>query len=1079
VTTELSDEGVRRVIAGELDATLFVEASAGSGKTTQLVARLLRILVSGRARVDEVAAITFTEAAAGELRDRLAGELERTVAENAESEAESSRAAEALAGLDGAAITTLHGFARRVLAEHPFAAGLPPVFEVLDEVRWAVGADERWRALVDRLLGDGEDARALQWAITCGIALEDLQAVAQEFDANWDLVPPVPPAPPLPPVVDRDPVLGPLRSAMALSGSCTEPGDKLLAHLRDLEPWARRLEGCADDVEVLGVLAGPGGRLSTTLGKAGSWSGRKAEVAGLLTAAQAAREQMVAASVDFALGQLARAIGRVTREAAESRRREGRLQFHDLLVLARDLVRDHPDVQAALHRQYRYLLVDEFQDTDPIQAELALRIASPEGPDPERRWQSLEVEPGRLFLVGDPKQSIYRFRRADPRLFHEVRTLLVSEPLQLTTNFRSVPGIVAWVDTAFEALTGSPHPPSRSARSARPGGPPVALLGSGPAAADRMEEVRAREAAEVASAVLSVRDEQWPVGEQSTPARLGDVTVLVPTRRSLPALQDAFDGAGIPYRLESSSLVYAAPEVQDLVTILNAVDDPTDEAAVVGALRSPGFGCGDDDLLRHRLAGGTWDYRAGRAGDGPVGEGLAALAELHRVRWWHGVRQLVGMVVERRRLMQTALDGPQWRESWRRLRFVLDQASQFAETNPGDLRGFLAWVDLQRDEDARVTEVVLPEGDVDAVRVMTIHAAKGLEFPVVIVAGLGSEPRLRARAALFGPDGPELAVRKLRETAGYRRLADGEKDADAAERLRLLYVATTRARDHLVVSVHRPRTGGQSMAARLDAVLESCATLWQPYRARAAAAPHAPTTREQPDADVAQRATWAVSRAERLASAAVPTVVAATGVSRLVEAAGPGEGQDDGIVDDDPERPAWRRGRAGTAVGRAVHAVLQSIDLVSGEGLAALAAAQAAAEGVPTRAGEVEALVRAALDSPIVRTAAESGRYWRELYVGTPFGTRVLEGFVDLLVEDPEGLSVVDYKTDQTTDLTGPSDGYRLQGAAYALAVEQVTGRPVERCTFLFLRADGALAREVSDLGAAKALVRQAVAQRG
>ncbi|MGH9093059.1 MAG: PD-(D/E)XK nuclease family protein, partial [Acidimicrobiales bacterium] len=152
----------------------------------------------------------------------------------------------------------------------------------------------------------------------------------------------------------------------------------------------------------------------------------------------------------------------------------------------------------------------------------------------------------------------------------------------------------------------------------------------------------------------------------------------------------------------------------------------------------------------------------------------------------------------------------------------------------------------------------------------------------------------------------------------------------------------------------------------------------------------------------------------------------------------------------------------------AVHGVLQVVDLATGEGLAELSAAQAGAEGVAARAGEVEALARSALAAEVVGDAVASGRYWRELYVGTPLGGRVLEGIVDLLVDGPRGLEVVDYKTDQEEDLDRVVAGYRLQGAAYAVAVERVTGRPVERCTFLFLRRDGAVARQVGALDAAK-----------
>ncbi len=234
-----------------------------------------------------------------------------------------------------------------------------------------------------------------------------------------------------------------------------------------------------------------------------------------------------------------------------------------------------------------------------------------------------------------------------------------------------------------------------------------------------------------------------------------------------------------------------------------------------------------------------------------------------------------------------------------------------------------------------------------------------------------------------------------------------------------------------------------------------------------------------------------LARAERprtIAATAVATLVAERDAGQRAASAGapatPGGGPEDG-PDDAPDdglggdKPAWRRGRAGTAVGRAVHATLQQVDLVSGAGLADLATVQAVAEGVPTRAGEIERLARGAFESPTVRRAVAGGRYWRELYVGAPVGDRVLEGFVDLLVESGDGLTVVDYKTDQLAadeDRDRALVRYGPQGAAYAVAVEAAVGRPVERCTFLFLAPAGAVALDVPDLGRAKAEVRSLLA---
>ena len=230
---------------------------------------------------------------------------------------------------------------------------------------------------------------------------------------------------------------------------------------------------------------------------------------------------------------------------------------------------------------------------------------------------------------------------------------------------------------------------------------------------------------------------------------------------------------------------------------------------------------------------------------------------------------------------------------------------------------------------------------------------------------------------------------------------------------------------------------------------------------------------DRPAPSLEARAAWVAHREARIARYGSAPVVAAT---RLAAEARAIEVRDDEAAD---ERPVWQRGRAGTSIGRAVHAVLQTVPLATGDGVDDVAAAQAAAEGVAGRAAEVAARARAALASPSVREAA-AGRHWRELFVAARLGDRTVEGYVDLLYETAAGdLVVVDYKTDAAAgdeELDAAVDRYRLQGAAYAAAVESVVGRPVSRCVFVFARPGRAVEREVTDLRGAVDEVRALVA---
>jgi ATP-dependent helicase/nuclease subunit A len=221
---------------------------------------------------------------------------------------------------------------------------------------------------------------------------------------------------------------------------------------------------------------------------------------------------------------------------------------------------------------------------------------------------------------------------------------------------------------------------------------------------------------------------------------------------------------------------------------------------------------------------------------------------------------------------------------------------------------------------------------------------------------------------------------------------------------------------------------------------------------------------------------WAEQRARVIAAGRRRPVAAATALAqaRVKEHGGADPNLEKG--DAEAERPAYRRGRGGTAVGRAVHAVLQTVDLATGDGLEATARAQARAEGVAEREAEIRALAASALQAPVVRTAVEQGRTrWREVPVAAMVDGVLVEGFIDLLIDTPDGLVVVDYKTDQVpsdAELDAAVARYSVQGAAYAVALETALARPVVRCVFVFARTGDPVEREVADLPAAAAGVR-------
>jgi ATP-dependent helicase/nuclease subunit A len=1119
------DQSARERITSELDGTLFVEAGAGSGKTTALVDRVLGLVIEGRTELRRIAAITFTEKAGAELRDRIRGALERKAESDSEGEV-GLRCRLALEQLDGSAIGTLHAFAQRLLSEHPVEAGLPPRVEVLDEVSSAVAFDARWSTFRDQLLEDPDLERSVLLLIASGVKPAALQTLAQAFDDNWDLVQERVPAN----SADPPPVRTLFDTAAAAidvvcAERCSDADDKLRVRLDEIAARLAELRTITDEVDLLEALGrkaavklpgfSVGGR-----GKNDSWD---CDIKDLQARVRAAGDGLAAVCGDVA-GACARRLGSAIRsftlESARSRQREGQLEFHDLLVLARSLLSDPVHgaaVRTTLHERYDRLLLDEFQDTDPIQIELAVRIAAADpqsqaaGGDP---WEKVDVAPGHLFVVGDPKQSIYRFRRADIGTFLTAAERFGAEGggvVELTANFRTVAPIIDWVNHTFAALMSEPddvpasfhsqpdYLPLEATRSATAVGPALSLIGRHEhPKGTKADDMRSGEAADVAAAIARVMDEGWQVSDRSgsddnevwRPARLGDITVVVPARTSLPFLEDAFDEAGIAFRAETSSLVYASRAVRDMLMILRAVDDPTNDLHIVSALRTPLLACGDDDLFRFKWERrGHWGYLGDQPDtvpdDDPVKAGLAYLRDLYDQRTWSTPSELLGRITRDRRALELGFAEGRPRDVWRRLRFVIDQARAWSEATGGNLRQYLHWVRAQTEEGARVAESVLPESDDDAVRILTIHGAKGLEFPITIVSGMSTAPSRRPAPAevVFPRDGG----------VGYKFGGNVSTDEFVTwlpideqmglhERIRLLYVACTRARDHLILSVHRRvRSSTGKSSARTNAELlldgmgeETAAGL--PDAALAAEALQ--LTPVEPPSPPLPFTEWETERSVALQRAGRPTTVAASALTDDGEL--DSEGEPDGGLSKRPrdlDLPPWLKGRYGTAVGRAVHGVLQTIDLASGAGLEEALVAQCEAEAVPDRMSEVRQLVLQALGSPSVVEAAASA-HWREIYSCTPHEGRLLEGYIDLLYRGADGLVVVDYKTAATSDplvLDQRVEGYRLQGASYALTIATSTAELVVRVTFLFLTPDGAVERHLSDLQASVDDVRRLV----
>lgn len=1135
--TTLPDQAARDRVESDTAATLFVEAGAGTGKTRALVRRLSTLLLEDGIPVDRLAAITFTEKAAAELRDRLRMHL---VSQRGRGD---RRAENALAGLDTSAIGTLHSFALRLLSENPLEAGIPPRVTAQQATAEDTAVEAMWQECATTLFGsgptadrDGTLARAVDDILDAGTSTTSFREVVEALHRDWDRLPTerLHDGSDMPPIPDLSEVTARAASITAWRDQCQDQSDLLYQTLSKHQTWLEMLETALGDptasptwVEIVGKPFGPGSG-----GKGDNWGGGDVvkEIREEIKLLAPLCEKIMAAHWPPRIAVVLDALIPIVLRHAGDRRRHGTLQFHDQLVLARELLQN-PDVRERVRDKYQRILIDEFQDTDPIQLDLAeLLTAAVDRPGPE---------PGRLFTVGDPKQSIYRFRRADIATYLRARgsgahATTGIEIERLSTNFRCSRSVLEWVNSVFTEILvpidgvqpdyqALDPAPDRPAHDPAHGPKPFVFRSEDvpdhcPADAKDTDVRHWTEASDVARVIATAIREKWTHESKTgdhAPLRLGDIAILLPSRAALPMLETCLDHAGIDYRTEASSIVYGTPEIRDLLLAVRAMANTADEASLVGALRSPLFGCGDDDLLRWRTGGGTWAPGARvpeELSTSPVAEAMRYLSGLARQTRRPG--ELLERLVNDRMVFESVAESPRRRDLWRRIRFVIEHAWQWEESandpSRADLREYADWALSLTAEDARVPEAAIPEIGVDAVRITTIHASKGLEYPMVILAGMSRRwPSDRNRLLWTDDETPRPVTRfsAMVSDPAFTRAAEHEKAHSLAERIRLLYVATTRAESRLAVSGHGYALGKgkkplQMWGKLLGSVVEEHDAPdlvdYGPDLLSSASAPSVDVPDEQEWAErsrtvsekAAERAGWSATRivhpttagtevgthaeadqAESTERPPLPERLAAALRDRFEPAPA--------RLDELPPAPRRAPLASGPDVGTAVHHLAEHTDLakllsppenraaaISMEDWEGWAADQIVALGLggglrgsrdPNAVAEMVAVTRNALTSePVLRAAGRN--HWSELPVTGPLTTAdgatvAVDGVVDLVMEEADGsLAVIDYKTDVSVT-TATVDEYLLQLCAYAELLGATTGKTVSRIELIFCRS--------------------------
>jgi ATP-dependent exoDNAse (exonuclease V) beta subunit len=1118
--TAPADQPSRDVAVSDFTRNLCVDAGAGTGKTKILVDRALNALlgrgkgVADRPRpgIDQLLIITFTEKAASELRDRLRKEILTELSKA--NPADEDCLLKALRGLDSAHIETIHSFASGILRERPDALGLDPNFEQLDELGDDLELERAWEQWFGQAL---EDRRpGLRSALNLGMKVEQIGQLARALHRQRDLLDlEFGSEPPVEVFAWKSRHLDRVARLTDYAGrNCTNTSDSLFQLVVEIERESQLLAQLQEEHSIgrYAIQMTAGSRKPRSVGNKSGWPDDTLKQAREIAIELRGELELVQARLRTqALHGALVDVGEFVRDFAEQRREEGKLNFHDLLLFARDCVRNDSAVRRYFRDKFRYILVDEFQDTDPLQVELIAFLAEKPDSAPAMDWRRVELEPGKVFIVGDPKQSIYRFRRADISVYEEAREQIAGAGarLSITQNFRSEESVLTWVNGCFSNLIVA-HPgtqPEYEAITADPRrGHPQGKLphvwalypADGkfrqPNVNERgMADARRTAEAEAVAGLItkSIDGGRTKVlegsGDTLTERRveLRDFAILTRTRTGLEIWEEVFRRAGIGYRVEGGRQFFRKSEFLDLLNILTAIDDPTNEVALLGALRSPAFGFSDDELAIFYASGGRWDYLYRQQPQEPpeargISDALVRLRALHDARHSEALPAFVDRVLREFKLIEFSLVLHHGEQRVANLLKVVEQARALWERERMSLRSFTRWLSEREDERAWEREYGLSDADDNVVQFLTIHAAKGLEFPVVVLADLAGE--------IGGGDSVKLLADRARgllgvhvgkkdegfSSASYPALLSSEKAHETAERYRLLYVAATRARDYLVLPVYGEKGFGDCLrpflpAAQNQSILEKHGRTekdvtillddqCQPVLNEPEVVRLEPVDELAAQAAEEQRHAWLEEKkglfaedGPALAGGRVYTATALKEVDKEYLAAGAWEDE--------------RGGRAGRTFGIAFHDAVERLPFDAGPAQIEAAAEAACAGSLAGRRDEMAALITSAWKSEVVARAAAAGdRCWRELDFTLSIADGVMDGRIDLVFEEGGRFVAVDYKTDTLTgdQVEARGEVYRQQAAVYAAALERLTGRPTDEVWLYFVRLDQAL--RVTDL---------------
>jgi len=1081
----------QRIAIETHDKSLCVDAGAGSGKTSVLVDRILYLLEHRHATLDQVVAITFTEKAAAEMKERLRQECRAKAPDDDPELLNFWRRIERR--LESARISTIHSFCMGLLKEHALSLGKDPDFGILTEPEsFLLRAEVIEETMHELLESDDPSAfrlatefRRAEWFDMLRAMLNDRSVVAriaEEHEVSsasallddWNRVVEAHEQRQSAELVASPLFANGIHDLSALAGQCDDPDDRREALRRvllsEMEQAAQASSSQARERAFAAIA-----ELNALGGSKKKWASQDAydSVRDILKAVKVAIAKHGIAAIEPALLTRAAeltvdllAVYQHTLAALEEAKlRRNAYDFEDLIAqtleVLRDDRRDNNSVRARVARSIKYLLIDEFQDTDSVQLEIARLLAGvAEGPQ--------------LFIVGDAKQSIYYFRGAEVEVFRSAREA-ADEVVRMDTNFRSLPDVLTFVNDFFARsaqlrAVEDPYGPMGWHREAD-GDCHIEFLIPETMDNAKAPDYRDAEAELLASRILAmcggpsrarIFDREL---DGMRDAVFGDVAILLRSFSDVYRYERALRNAGVPYSVVAGVGFYERQEVVDLRNLLTVLADPWNEMALLAVLRSPVVGLSDDALVR--LSGfparsdGLADAFYGAAGTGDPAQDARLTRGRRLVEELRACRDMplgafIHRVLEKTELEAIVLGQFLGVQRAMNLRKVADLATGFARTQSATLTSFVRYL-------SEVTTTAIREGEADigagggnVVTVMTVHKSKGLEFPIVAVADMGRAIQGSNRTALAHHRAMGIAV-KVTDAYGdraapplFQAITQSRNAEELAEQTRVLYVAMTRARDHLLLCGPPNATKESQWLAAFDGIYglydradgaEFTGDGWRARVRRKAAAVQAPS---KVDADPALP-DWEVIQARIAPIPPVESPRNSVAVTTALKAFDERDGEHD-FERTSPFRPD---GMDPALRGTLIHRFLELWDFQPdpNETIDEFLLAECPLREMRSNLrDELRALTARICDSELGKTIRTSTSLYKEAPFALRLDDRLVKGTIDLLLDDS---TVVDYKTGQRTPEKHAR--YERQLQLYAGAIRQLCGALPSRAYLLYL----------------------------